>query len=864
MKKLLILLIGIILLGGCTFNPSEVKKARKIANSDSTTVILHYSRFEKDYDNLKVVAWANGAGLQKIDFIEEDAFGKIAVIKLPVTKKKVGITILKDSKKTMKTNRYVSNIKKGLIEAWIIQRDEKVYYNIEKADNGPRIYIAKIEGSKEIDVELSNSIKKDDIFKVLDEEGKAYKIKGITKLENKKYKILMENILDVSKEYEVSSNRFKKATTEMGNALIEDIFTYNGDDLGNSYSKESTIFKVWTPVSKKVDVLIYDNSKDETPEVYPMSRSKKGVWEKKIKGNLEGKQYKYRVNIYGKINETVDPYARGLNTNSKRAIIFDLNKTDPKNWDKDIRPVINKISNTSNYEDHIIWEVHVRDFSIAENSGMKYKGKYMAFTEEGTHLTTNEKIKTGIAHLKELGVTTIHLNPVYDFGSVDETGKGRNYYNWGYDPYQYNVPEGSYATNPDDLSRVIEFKKMVQSLHKNGFRVVMDVVYNHTYTIGNSIYDELVPKYYYRMNEEGRYANGSGCGSEVATEKPMVRKFILDSVKYWVNEYHIDGFRFDLMGIMDVDTMKKVEESLHKIDESIIIYGEPWSAGNAELAEDKQFVKGTQKNFKIAVFNDNIREAIKGGNDGGYPGFALGKKNKELLIKKGVVGTINYSDEISDFTVDPGESINYASAHDNLTLWDKIGVAFRKTSEEEKIKMDRLSQAIVLTSQGIPFILAGEEMLRSKNENSNSYDAGDKDNMLRWERKEKYNETFEYYRGLIELRKKHPAFRMTNAEDIKNNLKFYDLTDMDSKKVALVVAYTLNGKNIGDNWEKIMVIYNGNRKDMIVKMPEELYGSWDVVVNAKKAGVDEMREEIFEGEKFILPATSAMVLKSND
>ncbi|MGM0508967.1 MAG: type I pullulanase, partial [Fusobacteriota bacterium] len=760
MKKLKILmgLLAIFILGGCSF--LQKTKTESKSSKGKTEVTVHYSRFEEDYDGVELVAWATGSGLKKFDFKKEDEFGKVATVKLDKSYDEVGLTILKDSKKVIKTNRYVKNIKNGKAEVWLVQKDENIYYERENADNSPKIYEAKIEGSKEIEVELSNKVKKEDNFKVLDLDGNDYEINSIKHIDGKKYIIKMENILDMSKQYEVSSDFFKKAITKMGDALEEDIFTYDGDDLGNNYTPEKTTFKVWTPVAKKVDVLVYDNSEDKNPEIYPMDRAKKGVWEKDIKKDLENKQYKYRVNIYGNINETVDPYARALNTNGKRGIIFDLEKTDPEGWSDDTKPTINEITDTNRYVDHVIWEVHVRDFSISENSGMKYKGKYLAFTEENTTLSTDEKISTGINHLKELGITTIHLNPVYDFETVDETGKGDNYYNWGYDPYQYNVPEGSYATNPDDLSRVIEFKKMVKALHENGFRVVMDVVYNHTFATGNSIFDELVPKYYYRINEDGEYYNGSGCGNEVATEKPMVRKFIIDSVKYWANEYHIDGFRFDLMGIMDVKTMDYIENELHKIDESIILYGEPWSAGNAGLDVDKQFEKGTQKNMNIAVFNDNIREAIKGGNDGVYPGFAMGKRNKELFIKRGVVGSINYNEKIKDFTANPGESINYASAHDNLTLWDKLKVSFRKEEESERIKMDRLSQVIVLTSQGVPFILAGEELLRSKNENHNSYKSGDEDNMIRWSRKAKYMDTFEYYKGLIKLRKEHSAFRM--------------------------------------------------------------------------------------------------------
>lgn len=617
-----------------------------------------------------------------------------------------------------------------------------------------------------------------------------------------------------------------------------DVF-YDGNDLGVVYTPECTKFRVWAPTADWIKLFIY--SKDDTSEIERIedfAKDRAGTWKTEVNGNLEGKYYVYQISVNGKVDEVVDPYTRGLGTNSKRGLIVDMRKTDPEGWDRDNRVKL------ENPQDAVIYEIHVRDFSISPNSGMKYKGKYLAFTEKGT--ISPDGLKTGVDHLKELGITHIHLQPVFDFATVDDSKDDG--YNWGYDPYYYNVPEGSYSTDPSNETRIREFKKLVKSLHENGIGVIMDVVYNHTYDL-DSPFNIIYPGYYYRFDEYGNYSNGSGCGNEIATEKPMVRKFIVDSVKFWAEEYHIDGFRFDLMALIDRDTMAEIEKTLHNIDPNILIYGEPWMGGLSALKPEQQFIKGAQQQKKIAVFNDHFRNAIKGDNDGISRGFVSGAHHMEGEIKKGVVAGIKYNNKIQDFTSQPNEVINYVSSHDNLTLWDKLKKSNGDDSEKIRKKMDHLAQAIIFTSQGIPFILGGEEFLRTKWGNHNSYNAGDKVNQIKWERKSHHYDTFKYYQGLIKLRKSHPAFRLKNARQIKNHLTFLSTPEN-------TVGFLLKNNANGDLWEHIVVFYNPRREKIKFTLP--FSGQWKIVVNDKQSGIIPLKTVI--GKEVIVPSISAMVL----
>lgn len=672
-------------------------------------------------------------------------------------------------------------------------------------------------------------------------------------------------------------------------------YYYDGNDLGLIYLQESSQFKVWAPTATKLNLVLYDDAgvynkdglvTDHTDgEEMPMERNDNGVWQIKISADLKGKYYMYKVEFAdGKVNYSVDPYANAVSANGQRTAIIDLKDTDPEGFRSLKKPAMIEAT------DAIIYELHVRDFSIDENSGIsdKNKGKFLAFTEEGT--TNSSGDSTGIDHLKDLGVTHVHLLPTYDFQTVnelevDKPDSTQAKYNWGYDPQNFNVPEGSYSTNPSDpATRITEFKQMVKSLHVNGIRVVLDVVYNHTYVTEGSNFNNIVPGYYFRSDDTGKFTNGSGTGNEVASERPMVRKYIKDSIRYWAEEYDVDGFRFDLMGLIDIETMIQIEKELHEeVDKNILIYGEPWQAGGSPLAESMQTLKGSQKDKNFAVFNDNFREAIKGGSDDATKGFATGELGKESNIAIGIRGAID------DFTNSPTESINYVTAHDNLNLWDKVIKTQGLESEEgwvylangiltgestrysnieeaveaatphaviteenvldnEAVRRSLLSNAIVMTAQGIPFFHAGDEILRTKYGDHNSYRSPDAINKIRWNDKTTYREVHNYYKGLIELRKEHPALRMSRADLLEENLEILKQSDN-------LVAFQLKNNANGDKWNNIVVIYNGNT---IAKNLSIANNSWKVVVNDQKAGTEVL--DVINDGNVSIEALSVMVL----
>ncbi len=616
-------------------------------------------------------------------------------------------------------------------------------------------------------------------------------------------------------------------------------FYYPAGDLGVMCSRKKTQFKIWAPDANKVEVLLFfDENNKSQYQRFTMEENIRGTWKLLIEKNLEGYYYLFRLYYQGNSYTTVDPYAKAVGTNSELGLIVNMKKTNPEGWEKDSRVKLD------DPVDAIIYEMHVRDFSISGESGIKEKGKYLGLVEKGT--TNSADCQTGLDHLIDLGITHIHLLPVFDFASVDD--KEENDYNWGYDPYYYNVPEGSYATDPSDETRIIEFKKMVKKLHDNKIGVIMDVVYNHTYYTEKSAFQIIAPGYFYRTYLGSDFANGSGCGNEIATEKPMVRKFIIESLCYWAEEYHIDGFRFDLMGLIDKETMEQVEKALHRIDSNILLYGEPWFALPPQLDPDQQIRKGFQKGKKIAVFNDDFRGAIKGNNNGRCKGFVTGSKHCSQRIKQGIVGEIEYSSEISGFTEKPSETINYVSCHDDLSLWDKLSF-LEEPGLEEKIKMDKMAQAVILTSQGIPFLHGGEEFLRTKYIDDNSYSSGDKVNQFKWHRKHIYYDVYKYYRGLIKLRKKHSAFRMRTAGQIKKHLQFIS-------SPGNTVGFKLENHANNDPVKTIIVLYNPYFEWKHFELGEKR--KLGIVVDDDRAGVRPFN--VFMADNVNVPPISVMVL----
>lgn len=616
--------------------------------------------------------------------------------------------------------------------------------------------------------------------------------------------ITLDTPLDVTHTVQISLPNYQAATVIPRNVLSSDRFLYTGDDLGATFTAQETSFRLWAPTAEKIQVLLFENEDGPLSQQVTMQRAEQGTWHATIAQNVENWYYLYQVTNQGQTKTALDPYARALAVNATRALIVDLQKSHPEGWEKD---GYQKIAHPV---DAIIYEVHIRDFSIGVSSGMDNKGKFLAFTEQETY--NLQHLSTGLKSLQDLGVTHVQFLPAFEFASVDETEPAQ--YNWGYDPRNYNVPEGAYATTPHGSARILEYKQLIQSLHAAHLGVVMDVVYNHTFSAENSDFDTLVPHYYYRTDYTGMYTNGSGCGNEVASERPMVQKFVRDSLKYWAREYHIDGFRFDLMALLGIETMQKIAQDLHAINPSLLLYGEPWTGGSSALPTHQLLTKGQQKKLGLAVFNDTMRNGLIGNvfaHDA--RGFATGDTGQMDTIKRGISGSIY------DFALSPNETINYVSSHDNLTLWDKIMLSAAQSSETERINMDKLAQAIIMTSQGIPFLQGGDEFLRTKEGNDNSYDAGDAINQLNWERKSLYRDVFTYYADLLKLRRNHPAFRMTTAQDINNCLTFLDSPDN-------TLAFQLGAYANQDTWKEILVIYNPNAEAISFELPA---GSWTIV-----------------------------------
>ena len=633
--------------------------------------------------------------------------------------------------------------------------------------------------------------------------------------------------------------------------IKEEYPIYTGKDLGVFYSTTSTIFKVWAPTATSVKLRLYSEGAGGSAlfEI-AMQKVSQGVWKANIKKNIKNIYYTFQVEADGKLlQETPDIYAKAVGVNGQRGMVVNMAETNPTNWQNDKRPAL------KNFTDIVLYESHVRDFSISKNSGIKNKGKFLGLAETGTK--SIDGLATGLDHLKELGITHLHLLPSFDFNSVDETVPDLKY-NWGYDPLNYNVPEGSYATDAyDGKVRIKEFKKMVQALHSNGIGVIMDVVYNHT-SNRETPFNRFVPDYFYRKKADGTYSDATGCGNETASEKAMMRKFMIESVTHWVNEYHIDGFRFDLMGVHDIETMNNLSDALHKINEHIFIYGEGWTAGTSPLPEALRAVKkNVNKLHKIAAFSDDLRDGLHGPyNNINEKGFVSGATGLKESIKFGIVAAtqhpqinyslLNYSKE--PWAAGPSQTISYVSCHDDNTLFDRLKLGNPNATEADIIKMDKLSQTIVLTSQGVPFIHSGAEMLRTKKGIANSYNLPDSINEIDWSRKLKYNNVFNYYKGLIALRKSHPAFRMTSTKMIQQHLKFIETAD------PLLVIYQLSNYANNDSWKDIILLLNGEAKSKNLTLPA---GKWTLVADGNIINEKSLMQ--FSGE-ILLPATTGYIL----
>lgn len=637
------------------------------------------------------------------------------------------------------------------------------------------------------------------------------------------------------------------------------------------YSKVKTLFKLNAPTTvnldgmtgattqidkkKQVEIHIYEDGQGgKAIKTIKMKASGENRWEATVKGDLKGKFYTFDI---GK-GETPGVFAKAVGVNGMRGAIVDMAETNPQGWENDQRPVIQSPA------DLVIYEMHWRDFSIDVSSGLKNKGKFLALTEP-----------KAIEHLKNLGVNAVHILPSFDYASVDETKLDTPQYNWGYDPKNYNVPEGSYSTDPyNPVTRIKEFKQMVQALHKAGIRVILDVVYNHTFNIDHSNFQLTYPDMYYRKTADGKYSDGSGCGNETASEKPLMREFMLESVKYWIDEYHIDGFRFDLMGVHDIETMQQIRAEVNKIDPSIYIYGEGWSAGSCAYPVDKLAMKANAQQLNgIAAFSDDMRDALRGPFSDDHKGALLaGIPGEEESLKFGIVGGIahpqvdmtkvNYDKK--PWTNNPTEQISYVSCHDDMCLVDRLKASIPSLTDKnipekertaELIRIDQLAQTAVFTSQGVPFILSGEEMLRDKKGVHNSYNSPDSINHLDWNNLQRYPQLFTYYKNLIQLRKNHPAFRLATGDKVRQHLEFLPAVNSKDVKQDCLVGFLLKELQGIDAWKTIVVIYNFNKEAKEMAIPEGNY-----TIACCNGAIDEAGLGEVSGKEVLVDGQSALIL----
>lgn len=825
------------------------------------TIKLHYHRKDGKYDGWNVWMWDEGGDGSSYDFKKE---GKdmVATKKVAPGAAKVGFIVRKGEweEKDFDGDQFIdlSDMVSGTMEVFVESGKEGFEKKRGKnAVTGIKVAQAKYNGDTSITIKMTGKVE-GNLMKLFTIKGNGEKItlKSIEEGSDNSYSITLDKPLDAAGNYSVSydKNDYKIIMPNYySTGKFEEKYTYSGNDLGATWTKEKTTFRVWAPTAKTVKINLYKSGTagtDDLIEAIDMKADVNGTWIAEKSGDINGTYYTYSVDVNGKTSETCDPYARTTGVNGDRAMVIDLSSTNPEGWDKDSDPNSGKT-----ITDATIYELHIRDLSSDKSSGIKNVGKFLALTETGTKNSFGNP--TGLDYIKDLGISHLHILPSYDFGSVDESKLDKPQFNWGYDPKNYNVPEGSYSTDPYNGDvRVKEMKQMVHSLHQNGISVVMDVVYNHVHNAGDFCFNVLVPGYFSRISNEGKYSNGSGCGNDTASERSMVKKYIVDSVNYWADEYHIDGFRFDLVGLIDTDTINQVVEEVHKNHPNVIFYGEGWTM-QTDTTKGGYAMTTQQystKTPKFAFFSDTIRDLLKGSVfSQTEPGYVTGAPGQEEMLTKCWMGA-------APWCKSPSQTVNYASCHDNNTLFDRITMTLPDASEADRIKMNNLAAAIYFTAEGIPFMQAGEEMLRTKVKEDgtyehNSYNSPDSINSLKWDtlNNNTYKNVVNYYKGLIAFRKAHAALRLTNADDVNNNITPVEGLDKN------VVAFNVKGKVNGETSDGLFVIFNANNSETKVKLPE---GSWNVCINSEKAGTDTI--ETVSSEAKVSPISAMVLVKSSD
>ena len=852
-KRIVSLALAVMMLLGIASGPISALAA------DGVTIKLHYNRPDGNYTDWDVWFWPEGGSGAGYAFAEENG-DMVATYEVPTGVNAVGFIVrLGDwSAKDWEADQFidVSEVTSGTVHVYV-ESGKEGYEKVLGDDvvTGTKITMAEYREGSGLLIRMSGE-PTGDLAKQLTikcDDGEV-KIISVGEDSTGNYRVEMEKkpdfrntyyIIYEGTEYKITMPNFY-STNE-----FESQYTYEGSDLGAVWTAEKTAFRVWAPTAKSVKVNLYRSGTEGTNDLIEqieMTADVNGTWVAVKEGDQNGVYYTYSVEVGGQVVEACDPYAVTTGVNGKRAMIIDLDSTDPEGWENDVDP-----NGGKPITDAIIYELHVRDLSTDENSGIQNVGKFLGLIETGT--TTPTGIPTGLDHIKNLGVTHIHLLPSYDYGSVDESRLDVPQFNWGYDPVNFNVPEGSYSTDPyNGAVRVAEMKQMVKGLHDNGISVIMDVVYNHVYDAGQFCFNKIVPNYFSRTSSSGAFSNGSGCGNDTASERSMVSKYIVDSVKYWADEYHIDGFRFDLVGLIDTDTINAVIEEVHKTHPNVIFYGEGWTMNTQATKQGVSMTTQTNstKTPEFAFFSDTIRDGMKGSVFNNTEKGYISGSGSAAIIEQCFMGAPSWCKS-------PTQTVNYASCHDNMSLIDRITMSTEEETVEDRIRMNNLAASIYMLSQGVPFMQAGEEMLRSKplpngGFDHNSYKSPDSVNSIKWNdlNDAAYMDVYNYYQGLIAFRKAHPALRMTSAADVSTNITA--VQGLANKATAFQFAANTNG----DSAEGIFVIFNPAKEALDVTLPE---GNWNVYIDAEDAGTTALRS--VEGTVNVAPI-SAMVLIRED
>jgi pullulanase len=846
---LLVLLTAVL-----TASPSAV------ALPESTELTIHYHRFDADYKDWNLWLWPKGGNGAAYSFTEDDSFGKVAKVKVPGTGsvEEIGIIVRLGEwlSKDVAEDRFIKTFKDGKAEIWIVQSDATLYQS--KPSITTKLVTATARTFKTIEVSLNRAASVAEISSSLSvtSGSKPLAVASIASIptgatSSNRVLVTLASDFALDGPLAVSHPVYGSATAELGDlyasAEFEKAFHYPGTDLGFTYTSAATSFRVWAPTASAADLLVYANDSEKVAgQTIPMTKSVNGTWVVTLPGDQHLTIYNFQVKLGDRLVEAVDPYAKAATINGTKGVVFDTAKTNPAGWLNHTKPAF-----SGSATDAVFYELHIRDLSVDTSSSVAQKGKFLGLTEAGTK-ASDGKTKTGVDAIVDLGITHLQLLPIYDYKTVDESRNDQ--FNWGYDPLNFNVPEGSYSTKPaDPLNRITELKQTIQYLHSRGIRVVMDVVYNHVFDAGSHSFEKLVPGYFFRKEADGTFANGTGVGNEVASDRSMARKFIVESSLYWASEYKLDGFRYDLMGIIDVDTMNQVRVGVDKIDNTFLIIGEGWQMGNKLAPGQKANQVNAFKMPRIAHFNDGIRDGLKG--DVFKPlenGWASGRNSLKVQVMEGITGETASGTKIrgSWGPLNPDQSVSYVEAHDNLTLFDKLVVSMPKSTSAERKRVFALASSTAILAQGVPFIHAGQEFMRTKGGDENSYKSPDSVNSLKWDEAAKNKDMVSYFKGLIAIRKANPAFRMSKATDVIKGMKF-------SSTPEDLIAYSLDASKQTNGAKRVFVIHNAAKVAKVVKLP--VSGAWKVLAEGLVAKATGIRTTKAIGS-ITVPAQSTMVL----